>query len=47
MPVFLFSYHAYRSWMPDHERGYTQRRGDILPTNDVMAALFRGSCQVG
>jgi REP element-mobilizing transposase RayT len=25
MPVYFFSFHAYRSWLPDHRRGYTQR----------------------
>ena len=32
MPVYLFTYHAYLSWMPDHPRGYTKRGvGPMLP----------------
>src|SRR4051794_35604479 len=25
MPCYLFTYHAYGSWMPDHKRGYVHR----------------------
>lgn len=36
MPVYLFTYHAYRSWMPDHKRGYTKRsEGYQRPDEEV------------
>lgn len=36
MPVYLFTYHAYRSWMPDHPRGYTKRGvGQFLPDPEM------------
>ena len=29
MPVFMFTLHAYRSWMPDHRRGFVIRSKGI------------------
>ena len=41
MPVYFFSYHAYRSWMPDHRRGYTRRGEGYQPTDEEMARHYR------
>src|SRR5438045_2941257 len=40
MPVYLFTYHTYRSWMPDHPRGYTKRNVGYLPSDPVDAARY-------
>lgn len=37
MPVYLFTFHAYRSWMPDHPRGYTRRGEGYLEPDDEAA----------
>ena len=37
MPVYLFTFHAYRSWMPDHKRGYTKRGEGYQPPDEEMA----------
>ena len=31
MPVYHFTIHAYRSWKPDHPRGYTDRGKGYQP----------------
>ncbi|MEM9110714.1 MAG: hypothetical protein AAGC72_11895 [Planctomycetota bacterium] len=41
MPVYLFTLHAYGSWLPNHRRGYTRRREGILPTDPNMAACYQ------
>ena len=40
MPCYLFTYHAYRSWMPDRRKGYVRRGQGILPTNREVAVLY-------
>ncbi|MEX2171280.1 MAG: hypothetical protein WD851_18310 [Pirellulales bacterium] len=40
MPCYLFSYHTYRSWMPDRPQGYVQRGNGILPCDPRMADLY-------
>ena len=48
MPCYLFTYHAYRSWMPDQPRGFVRRKQGIQQTNEflthkyVMKARHRG-----
>jgi len=41
MPVYMFTFHAYGSWMPDHPRGYAQRGAGILPPDSGMADRYR------
>jgi len=41
MPCYLFTYHAYGTWMPDRKEGFVQRRHGILPTNKRLAAVYR------
>jgi hypothetical protein len=41
MPCYLFSYHAYASWLPDRQRGYVRRGQGILPPDREMAEHYR------
>jgi predicted phage gp36 major capsid-like protein len=41
MPVYLFTFHAYRSWMPDRGRGYVRRDEGVLPRDEEMAEKYR------
>jgi hypothetical protein len=41
MPVYHFTFHAYRSWMPDRPEGYVRRREGLLPPDPEMARLYR------
>ncbi|MCC7145995.1 MAG: hypothetical protein IT443_06080 [Phycisphaeraceae bacterium] len=39
MPVYLLTFHTYRSWTADHPKGYVQRRKPgIQPPNIPLAA---------
>jgi REP element-mobilizing transposase RayT len=40
MPCYLFTFHAYRSWMPDRQRGYVRRHEGILPRDVEMADRY-------
>ena len=40
MPCYLFTWHAYGSWMPDRPQGYV-KAGKILPTDHDLAAVYR------
>ena len=37
MAVYHFTFHAYRSWRPDHPRGYTRKGKGYQPSDDEMA----------
>ncbi len=39
MPVYLFTFHAYRSWMPDHPRGYVKLKR-VLDADHQAAARY-------
>ena len=41
MPVYLFTFHAYRSWMPDRKRGFVRRHEGLLPPDPKLAAKYR------
>ena len=41
MPCYLFTYHAYSSWMPDREEGYVRRGEGLLPADEERARLYR------
>jgi REP element-mobilizing transposase RayT len=41
MPVYLFTYHAYRSWMPDREEGFVQRGEGVQPKNQALSNIYR------
>jgi hypothetical protein len=40
MPVYLFTFHGYRTWMPDHGRGYTRRNEGYCPPDEAMARRY-------
>lgn len=40
MPCYLFSWHAYGTWMPDRSQGYV-KRGMVLPRDAHEAAKYR------
>ncbi len=40
MAVYLYTFHTYRSWSPDHRRGFVQRKQGILPPDAAMAAAY-------
>jgi REP element-mobilizing transposase RayT len=40
MPVYLITLHAYRSWRPDHPRGFVQRGKGIQPPNPELARAY-------
>jgi hypothetical protein len=41
MPVYLFTFHAYRTWMPDRPQGYVVRGQGILPPSQEAADEYR------
>ncbi len=43
MPCFLFTYHAYGSWMPGRQQGYVKWGRGILPTDPPMNQLYTDS----
>jgi hypothetical protein len=43
MPCYLFTYHAYGTWLPDRKQGYVERKRGILPTDMTEAARYRTS----
>ena len=45
MPCYLFTYHAYGSWMPDRARGFVKRKQGILPRDVSMAANYQAAMQ--
>lgn len=40
MPCYLFTYHAYGSWLPGRTRGYVKRGQGILPPDKHMHRLY-------
>jgi REP element-mobilizing transposase RayT len=40
MPCYLFTFHAYRSWMPDRPQGYVRRGEGALPPDDKQARWY-------
>ena len=41
MPCYLFTYHAYGSWMPDRQEGFVRRGQGVLPPDDELASRYR------
>jgi hypothetical protein len=41
MPVYLFTYHAYQTWLPDNRRGFVQEGQGVQPRNERLAASYR------
>jgi hypothetical protein len=40
LAVYLFTYHAYRSWNADHRRGYTRKDEGVLPPDQKRAEFY-------
>ena len=42
MPCYLFTFHAYGTWMPDREEGFVRRKQGVLPPDEELAEDYRG-----
>jgi REP element-mobilizing transposase RayT len=42
MPCYLFTFHAYGTWMPDREEGFVRRKQGVLPPDEELAQDYRG-----
>ena len=40
MPCYLFTYHAYGSWLPNRQRGYVKRGQGVLESDKRMHRLY-------
>ena len=45
MPVYLISFHAYGTWMPDRQQGYVKRGRGILPSDEEMGEHYRDAAK--
>jgi hypothetical protein len=45
MPVYLFTYHAYQSWLPDHRRGYVKKGAGIQAPSTHLADAYRAEAK--
>jgi hypothetical protein len=41
MPCYLFTFHAYRSWLPDRTAGFVRRQHGVLPPDKSLAMQYR------
>jgi len=41
LAVYLFTFHAYGTWLPDRQRGYTRRDDGVHPKDDWIANCYR------
>jgi hypothetical protein len=41
MAVYLFTYHAYGTWMPDRPQGFVRKGKGLLPPNVDLARKYR------
>ena len=41
MPCYLFTWHAYGTWMPDRSQGYVKKGRGILPPDQEQARRYR------
>jgi len=41
MPCYLFTYHAYRSWMPDRKQGFVRRGKGVVPPDEELSRQYR------
>src|SRR5205807_157183 len=40
VPVYHFTFHAYRNWRPDHPRGYIPKGQGVQPADEEMAEQY-------
>ncbi|MEE9211179.1 MAG: hypothetical protein V3U29_00830 [Phycisphaeraceae bacterium] len=45
MPCYLFTYHAYRSWLPDRPQGFVQKGHGIQSPNPQLARAYRDAAK--
>ena len=41
MPCYLFTFHAYGTWMPDREQGFVRRGQGVLPPDKELGDVYR------
>jgi REP element-mobilizing transposase RayT len=41
MPCYLFTYHTYGSWLPDHPKGFVIRKAGVQLTHVALAQTYR------
>ncbi|TWT87465.1 hypothetical protein Mal64_30040 [Pseudobythopirellula maris] len=41
MPCYLFTFHAYGTWLPDKQKGYVVRQEGVLKRDERKATLYR------
>ena len=41
MPVYLFTFHAYGTWMPDRDRGFVQKGKGVQKPSEALAGAYR------
>ena len=41
VPCFLFTFHAYGTWLPDREEGFVLRHEGVLPPDAKLASDYR------
>ncbi len=41
MPCYLFTWHAYATWMPDRKQGYAKKGLGVLPPDEAQAKRYR------
>ncbi|QQE13612.1 hypothetical protein JD969_09175 [Planctomycetota bacterium] len=46
MAVYLFTFHAYGSWMPDREAGYVRRGKGVLSKDEWMGESYRSQARM-
>jgi REP element-mobilizing transposase RayT len=46
MPCFLFTYHAWGSWLPDRKQGYVHWKEGLLPPDQGMADAYRRNIKI-
>ncbi len=47
MAVYLFTFHTYRSWLPDRPQGYVTREDGLLPSSEAMGEQYRKNMKQG
>ena len=47
MSVYLFTWHAYKSWLPDRAQGYVERGRGVQPPDPGKADLYRRQSNEG
>jgi hypothetical protein len=43
MPCYLFTYHAFGTWLPDRKQGYVKRKRGIRPSDFAEAERYRSA----